>query len=48
MEMSGQLHALITLPPRKGLSAHSIGSWVDPRDGTDTEAKRKIPAPAGN
>jgi hypothetical protein len=31
MEMSGQLHALATLPPGKKPSTRGIGEWVEYR-----------------
>jgi hypothetical protein len=47
MEMSGQLHAPATLPPReRALGTHWIGGWVDPRAVLDTAVvKRKIHSP---
>jgi hypothetical protein len=47
--MSGQLHAQVALLPGKGIfAAHWLGGCVGPRAGLDTEAKRKMPARAGN
>jgi hypothetical protein len=45
MEMSGQLHAVAYLPPRKRdpRSTHWIGGWVSPRADLDAVAKRKNP-----
>jgi len=45
VEVSGQLHALTTLPLRKETkSTQWIGSWVDPRAGLDKVTKREIPS----
>ena len=30
MELSGQLHALVTVPPEKNPGTHGIGGWVGP------------------
>jgi hypothetical protein len=43
MEVSGQLHAPVALPPVKESPAH-IG-WVGHRAGLDTVVKRKFPSP---
>jgi hypothetical protein len=47
MEVSGQFHALATLPlPREiGPGTPWIGGWVGPRAGLDVVVKRKIPSP---
>jgi hypothetical protein len=43
MEVSGQLHALVALPPRKELpGANRIGGWVGPRADVDATEKRRI------
>jgi hypothetical protein len=46
MEVSGQLHATVALPPGKRVpDTHWIGGLVDPRAGLDAVLKRKIPSP---
>jgi hypothetical protein len=46
MEVSGQLYALATLPPReRAPGTHWIGGWVSPRAILDAVVKRKIPNP---
>jgi hypothetical protein len=45
MEVSGQLHAPVALPPReRALGTHWIGGWVGPRAVLDAVVKRKIPS----
>jgi hypothetical protein len=51
MEVSGQLHAPVTLPPReRAPGTHWIGGWVGPRADLNAVANRKNPiiAPTGN
>jgi hypothetical protein len=51
MEVSGQLHVPVALPPGKGAPVtHWIGGWVGSRADLDAMAKRKSPiiAPTGN
>jgi hypothetical protein len=45
VEVSGQLHALATLPLEKEpqVLIHWIGSWVDPKAGLNAVEQRKIP-----
>jgi hypothetical protein len=46
MEVSGQLHAAATLPPReRDPGTHWIGGWVGPRAVLDAVVNRKIPSP---
>jgi hypothetical protein len=46
MEVSGQLHIPVALPPRERVpGTHWIGSWVGPRTILDVVVKRKIPSP---
>jgi len=46
MEVSGQLHAPASLPPReRATGTHWIGGWLDPRAGLDMVSERKIPSP---
>jgi hypothetical protein len=46
MEVSGQLHAPVTLPPKEGEpGTHWIRGWVGPRAVLDAVVKRKIPSP---
>jgi hypothetical protein len=46
MEVSGQLHAPVVLPPGKEPpGTHRIGGWMDPRAGLDAVVKRKIMRP---
>jgi hypothetical protein len=46
MEMSGQLHVPVALPPGEGAHVtHWLRGWVDLRAGVDAEAKRKIRSP---
>ena len=35
MEVGGQSHAQVVLPPAKGIGAHYIGGWVGPKDGLE-------------
>jgi hypothetical protein len=43
MEVSGQLHALAALPPRKNArGTHWIGSWVGPRVDLDSVEYTKL------
>jgi hypothetical protein len=45
MEVSGQLHASVALPPReRAPGTHWIGGWMGPRAGLDTVSKRKTPS----
>jgi hypothetical protein len=44
MEVSGQLHAQVALPPGKE-PLYWIGGWVGPRAILDAAVKRKIPSP---
>jgi hypothetical protein len=46
MEVSGQLHDPVALPPKeRAPGTHWIGSWVGFRAGLDAVVKRKIPSP---
>jgi hypothetical protein len=46
MEVSGQLHAPATLPPReRDPGTHWVGGWVGPRAALDAVVKWKIPSP---
>jgi hypothetical protein len=46
MEVSGQIHAPVALPPGKGASGtHWIGGWVGPIAVLDAVMKRKIASP---
>jgi hypothetical protein len=45
MEVSGQLHALATLPRKKAPGTHWIGGWVGPRAVLDAVV-RKSPSPS--
>jgi len=42
LEVSGQFHALATLPPEKSPSNHWLGGWVGSRAGLDVLGRRKI------
>jgi hypothetical protein len=42
MEVSGQFHALATLPLGKGASTHWTGGWVGLQVGLDGAQKRKF------
>jgi hypothetical protein len=43
MEVSGQLHAPVALPPReRAPGTHWIGGWVGPRAVLDAVVQRKI------
>jgi hypothetical protein len=43
MEVSGQLHTLVALPPGEtALSTHYVGGWVGHGDGMDLREKRNI------
>jgi hypothetical protein len=43
LEVSGQLHAPTTLPPRERAPGnHFIGGWVDPRAGLGDVEKKKF------
>jgi hypothetical protein len=43
MEVSGQLHAPVALPPRERVpGANWIGGWVSPRAGLDVVEDREI------
>ena len=46
MELSGQLHALDTLPWEKLPVSICTGDWVGPRTGVDVSEKRKALASA--
>jgi hypothetical protein len=41
MDLSGQVHDPVTLPPVK--SPNRFGGWVGPRAGLDAVAKKAIP-----
>jgi len=44
MQVSGLLHALVTLSPvKEPPSTHRIRGWAGPRAGLDAEVKRKNP-----
>jgi hypothetical protein len=46
MEVNGQLHTLVVLPPGDGAAGtHRIGVWVGPRADLDFMEKRKISFP---
>jgi hypothetical protein len=46
MEVSGELHAPVALPPReRDPATHQIGGWVGPRAVLDAVVKRKIRSP---
>jgi hypothetical protein len=45
MEMSGQLHPPVALPPGKEPLVHWIGGWMGPRAVVDAVVKKKIPSP---
>jgi hypothetical protein len=42
MEVSGQLHALTTLPSGKNDGTHCTGGWVDTRASWDSSGEEKI------
>jgi len=42
MQVSGKLHALAALTPRKNPSTRLVGGWVRPRDGMDSFGEDKI------
>jgi hypothetical protein len=46
MEVSGQIHAPVALPPRK--EPHMPIGWVGSRVGVDTVEYRHISCPSGN
>jgi hypothetical protein len=41
MEVGGQYHGLVALPPGKGPGTHFIGGWVGPRAGLDRCGKSR-------
>jgi len=46
MDLSGQLHALVALPPGKSdIGTHWIGGWVGPTVGLNSVANRNISCP---
>jgi len=49
MEVSGQFHALATLPPReRACDSQWIGAWVGSRASLNAVAKGRTPSPARN
>jgi len=45
MEVSGEIHAPVALPPRvTGPCTHWTGGWVGPRAGLEAVTKTKIPS----
>jgi hypothetical protein len=49
MEVSGQLHTSVVLPPgKRAPGTHCLEGCVGPRIGLETVEKRKSIAPAGN